>query len=139
MSHLKAAFNWSLSSIYFYSNDVRYFLSSNSKILFIISQASNVNLPIIYKYDFDNQSLTLKFQTIGSFSGYGHGSIMLNDSQLFMLIFDSTTSGNLYFNKIIIKNKIKIIHFLISKIFLISTNLFSSNLNFSKQGSYLKD
>ena len=81
-------------------------MSSNSKILFIISQASNVNLPIIYKYDFDNQSLTLKFQTIGSFSGYGHGSIMLNDSQLFMLIFDSTTSGNLYFNKITFGNTV---------------------------------
>ena len=74
--------------------------------MYIISRSSNSNFPIIYKYDFDNQSSSIKYQSIGSFSSYGYGSIMLNDSELFMLIFDSISPGNLYFNKITFGNTV---------------------------------
>ena len=80
------------------NNDVRLFLISNNQGFYVISQNLKSSNPIIYKYVFNTSQLT--FKTISSYAGYGHGSFMLSDTQLFLLAVGSISSSDLYFNKL---------------------------------------
>ena len=77
--------------------DVRLFLMSANQGFYVVTKDSSFGIFRIYKYTFTPAQLT--YQTIATSYDYGHGSLMLSDTQLFV-ISTGPSPANISFNKI---------------------------------------
>ena len=71
-------------------------MSNKQGFYYTAISSTGTTIVRIYKYLFNSQILT--YQSIPSYDVWGHGWIMLSETQLFGLWFDTSLS-NLYFNK----------------------------------------
>ena len=77
--------------------DVRLFLMSANQGFYVVTKDSTAGIFRIYKYTFAPAQLT--YQTIATSYDYGHESLMLSDTQLFV-ISTGASALNISFNKI---------------------------------------